>query len=245
MGALFLFQQSTGELMQIRFVILAGAVALSMITNSAKADTTTECNSAVNLILDQKDREYVNTGKMVLCDPETKEVLGKYEFVTGGYGRGSSPFGTYYLGNFRGTDDDPNGIGKRWMLSNIGPEPEHVEDGLVKDPGNSVNPKPHMRKEIELHRARSKGTAGCFGVVASKDAWSQFVDQMNVIRSKVGQVVFSLVGNPSGAETAVAGYAPLRRPYHAKSYHGRHKEYHHASRHRSQGSHHYRGRRHR
>ena len=90
--------------------VLCAATMMSACMCQAAAD------ESVAVKLNERDREYRNTGIIILRDPITGAFLGSYEFATGGFGRGSAPFGTYELGAFRGTDDDPRRIGKRWMI---------------------------------------------------------------------------------------------------------------------------------
>src|ERR671937_1256996 len=117
---------------------LCAATMMSACGNWAAADSF-----AVKL--NERDREYRNTGFIILRDPTTGVLLGSYEFATGGFGRGSAPFGTYELGAFRGTNDDPHRIGPRWMIKQLG----QVEDGEAYDPRVKG-----VRTALELHSAR-------------------------------------------------------------------------------------------
>src|SRR5262245_6453012 len=70
--------------------------------------------------LNESERGFRNTGTITLRDPVSDTVLGSYDFATGGFGRGSAPFGVYELGSFRGVNDDPRRLGPRWMIRQQG-----------------------------------------------------------------------------------------------------------------------------
>ena len=141
---------------------------------------------SITVTLNEQSRSYRNTGTISLRYGEG--VPTSYRFATGGFGRGSAPFGFYVIGAFRGLDDDPNNIGPRWMLR--GPK--------AKDDGDSYDPKlGDMRYYIELHRARrSSGTQGCLGVLTDADGWKDFMAKLNLIIAQGGPVAFILEGNP-------------------------------------------------
>ena len=138
--------------------------------------------------LNGQDREYRNTGFITLRDPTTRSLLGSYKFATGGFGRGSAPFGTYELGAFRGTNDDPYHIGPRWMIKQQG----QSEDGHAYDPRLK-----EIRTGLELHSAgRLSGSAGCIAVLGGPEVWEEFMHNLNHIINEVGQIAFTLAGDP-------------------------------------------------
>jgi hypothetical protein len=144
--------------------------------------------------LNERDRGYRNTGTITLRDPVSDTVLGSYDFATGGFGRGSAPFGVYEVGMFRDTNDDPHRIGPRWMIRQQG----QTDDGQAYDP--RVN---DVRTSLELHAAkRHPGTKGCIGVLGGERVWEEFVRNLAHIIDRVGQVVFTLAGNPAGLPAA-------------------------------------------
>src|SRR6516225_4812499 len=110
----------------MRYWVAAALCAATMMS----ACVSQAADESVAVKLNERDREYRNTGTIFLRDPITGALLGSYRFVTGGFGRGSAPFGTYELGAFRGTDDDPHHIGLRWMIKQQG----QSEDGHAYDP---------------------------------------------------------------------------------------------------------------
>jgi hypothetical protein len=144
--------------------------------------------------MNEQDREYRNTGFITLRDPKTRALLGSYKFATGGFDRGSAPFGIYELGAFRGTNDDPHHIGARWMIKQQG----QSEDGKAYDPRLKA-----IRTGLELHSAgRLRGSQGCIAVLGDPEVWEEFMYNLNHIINEVGQVAFTLVGNPDAAPSA-------------------------------------------
>lgn len=132
-------------------------------------------------------RNYKYAGKITLRDPFTDVLLGSYEFVSGGYGRGSTPFGTYIIGEF--IDDGR----PRWNVHAPGADDGEVWDDRVHD----------IRTEIQLHRIRTDaGTLGCLGVVADVDLWAKFVKQLRYIQAGSGPISFQ-VGTPTFRLAAV------------------------------------------
>jgi hypothetical protein len=163
------------------------AAMISASVNRAAAESFT-------IKLNEQDREYRNTGFITLRDPTTHSLLGSYKFVTGGFGRGSVPFGTYEIGAFRGTNDDPRHIGPRWMIKQQG----QSEDGHAYDPRLKG-----IRTGLELHSAgRLRGSQGCIAVFGGPEVWEEFMYNLNHIINEVGQVAFTLVGNPEPALAA-------------------------------------------
>lgn len=133
-------------------------------------------------------RAYKYSGTITLRDPITDAVLGAYEFVSGGYGRGSTPYGQYVVGEFI-NDGRP-----RWNVHAPGADDGEVWDGRVHD----------TRTKIQLHRIRTDaGTLGCIGVVADAALWRVFVRQLRYIEAWVGPVSFR-VGTPT-IRVATAG----------------------------------------
>ncbi len=163
------------------------------------ATMTSACSSpaaadSFAIKLNEQDREYRNTGTITLQDPITGALLGSYEFATGGFGRGSAPFGTYELGAFRGTNDDPRHIGARWMIKQLG----QSEDGQAYDPRAK-----DVRTALELHSAHHmSGTLGCIAVLGGPEVWEDFMRNLHHIIDEVGQIVFTLEGNPDATPPA-------------------------------------------
>jgi hypothetical protein len=144
--------------------------------------------------LNERERGYRNTGTITLRDPVSDTVLGSYDFATGGFGRGSAPFGIYELGSFRGAHDDPHRLGPRWMIRQEG----QTEDGQAYDPRVK-----DVRTSLELHAAkRHAGTQGCIGVLGGENVWQEFVRNLERIIDQVGKVVFTLAENPAGVPVA-------------------------------------------
>lgn len=131
-------------------------------------------------------RGYKNTGTIILRDPVYGFELGRYQWVSGGYGRGSIPFGTYEIGAFRDVDDDPLHIGPRWMLRQPGKDDGETYDARIHD----------TRTEIELHRAhvfgRDAGTLGCVGVLVDRAGWRDFMANLNRVLAQMGKVTFTI-----------------------------------------------------
>jgi hypothetical protein len=174
-------QSKLGELMRYWVAAVFYAAIMSASVNRATAESFA-------IKLNEQDREYRNTGTITLRDPITGALLGKYEFATGGFGRGSAPFGTYELGPFRDINDDPHRIGPRWMIKQHG----QSEDGHAYDPRLKG-----IRTGLELHSAgRLRGSQGCIAVLGGPKVWEEFMYNLNHIISEVGHVAFSLVGKP-------------------------------------------------
>jgi hypothetical protein len=147
--------------------------------------------------LNEQDREYRNTGTITLRHPATGEILGVYDFATGGFGRGGAPFGTYEIGAFRGANDDPHHIGPRWMIRQLG----QPDDGQAYDP--RLN---ETRTALELHAARHHaGSKGCIAVLGGLEIWQNFMRNLKHIIDEGKPVVFTLAANPDAP-------AATRRP---------------------------------
>jgi len=179
----------------MRYWIAAALCVATMISGSMSAASTE--NFAVQL--NERDREYRNTGTITLRDPTTGNTLGTYGFATGGFGRGSAPFGAYEVGAFRGTKDDPHHIGPRWMIRQLG----------QSDDGQAYDPRLHKtRTALELHAARHQGgSQGCIAVLGGPEVWEDFMRNLNYIISEAKRVVFRLGGNsdavPAASELAL------------------------------------------
>jgi hypothetical protein len=137
--------------------------------------------------LDQQARQYRVTGIIMLRDPFSNVILGVYHFVSGGFRRGSAPLGKYEIGAFRDVDDDPLGIGPRWMVRELG-----RDDGEVWDP--ELNDK---RTKIEIHGGhRMAGTQGCFGINEPGPVYEQFKSHLHYLIAWLGTVRFEVRENP-------------------------------------------------
>lgn len=176
----------------MRYWVAAAVCAATIACDLTRASAA----DAFLVQLNERDRGYRNTGTITLRDPVSDAVLGSYDFATGGFGRGSAPFGVYELGMFRDTNDDPHRIGPRWMIRQEG----QPEDGQAYDP--RVN---DVRTSLELHAAKRRpGTKGCIGVLGGERVWEDFIRNLTRIVDQVGRVVFTLAGNPEGAPAAAA-----------------------------------------
>jgi hypothetical protein len=172
---------------------VAAAVCAATIASCA---TPVAAADAFAVQLNERDRGYRNTGTITLRDPVSGAVLGSYDFATGGYGRGSAPFGIYELGMFRDADDDPHHIGPRWMLRQQG----QPEDGQAYDPRLE-----DIRTQLELHAAVHRaGTKGCIAVLGGQRVWQDFVRNLSQIISQLGRVVFTLTGNSAATPEQVS-----------------------------------------
>ena len=189
----------------MRYWIAAALCAATMMS----ACVSQAADGTVAVKLNERDREYRNTGTITLRDPITGALLGSYEFATGGFGRGSAPFGTYELGAFRGRNDDPHRIGPRWMIKQQG----QSEDGEAYDP--RVN---RVRTSLELHSARrTPGSQGCIAVLGGPEVWAEFMNNLHHIIDEIGQVVFTLEGNPEAAPpTPPDNRAPVTAGLHQR-----------------------------
>jgi hypothetical protein len=141
---------------------------------------------AFEVIVYQLGNLYRNTGLITLRDPVSDEVLGTYQFVSGGFGRGSAPFGHYEIGRFR----RDSWIGPRWELRQRG-----LRDGEAWDSRIGS-----MRTEIQLHTMHGfghiHGTLGCIGVLGGPKVWAEFRKHLNYIIGLVGVVQFDLRALP-------------------------------------------------
>src|SRR5262245_7341500 len=174
----------------MRYWVAAALWAATIASDSTHASAA----DAFAVQLNDQDRGSRNTGTITLRDPASDAVLGSYDFATGGFGRGSATFGVYELGAFREINDDPHRIGPRWLIRTQG----QTEDGQACAPRVK-----DVRTSLELHAAkRHPGTKGCLGVLGGERVWEEFVRNLAHIIDQVGQVVFTLAGNPEGAAVA-------------------------------------------
>ena len=164
--------------------LVAGMLCVATMISTSMTAASRE-NFAIQL--NERDREYRNTGMITLRDPTTGDILGIYGFATGGFGRGSAPFGTYEIGAFRGTKDDPHHIGPRWMIRQLG----------QSDDGQAYDPRLHKtRTALELHAAGyHAGSKGCIAVLGGPEVWQDFMRNLNHIINEGERVMFTLAGN--------------------------------------------------
>jgi len=186
---------------------LCAATIACILVSAATADTFV-------VQLNERDRQYRNTGVIILRDPMSETVLGTYEFATGGHGRGSAPFGLYEIGAFRGVNDDPHHIGSRWMIRQLGqPEDGQAYDPRLKD----------TRTQLELHAAKRRaGTYGCIAVLGGQSVWNDFMRNLGQILNQVGRVAFVLTGNPQAAPATAESVSFSAAPAHAPRKRGLH-----------------------
>lgn len=138
------------------------------------------CQAApLEITVHEQARQFRNTCTITLREPVTDRELGRYECVSGGFGRGSAPFAHYQIGEF--IDD---GHGKRWSIHESGREDGEVWDPRIGD----------MRTEIQLHAMRGNGytdgTLGCLGVYGGPGVWARFVGQMQYLIAWYGVIEF-------------------------------------------------------
>jgi hypothetical protein len=184
---------------------VAAALCVATIIFACLVDASAE-NFAVQL--NERDREYRNTGTITLRDPMTGGVLGVYEFATGGFGRGSAPFGTYEIGAFRSAADDPHRLGPRWMIRQLG----QSDDGEAYDPRLNKT-----RTALELHAARRHaGSQGCIAVLGGPGVWQSFMSNLSYIINGGKPVLFTLTGK-SDAQHAASEPARSERMSHRRS----------------------------
>ncbi len=136
---------------------------------------------------------YRITGTITLREPVTDRLLGTYEFVTGGFGRGSAPFGKYVIDAFR----DDGWIGPRWEIHTPGFHPRRgfsAFDRRIRK----------VRTWLQLHsmHGMNKGTFGCIGVFGGEKVWAEFIGHIRFLQSWVGQISFDF--EPVGSATLAA-----------------------------------------
>ena len=103
-----------------------------------------------------------------------------YEFVNGGRGRGSIPFGTYKVGGFATADER-----SRAGLLNLG------DTFSLNDVHDPMAPGPD-RSELLIHSAE-RGTAGCIGIRGGPEKFAQFTADMKA--AGVKQIVLGPQGS--------------------------------------------------
>lgn len=180
--------------MMLRTLFVAGIIVWSFAAHAAPLEIT----------LHQREQGYFNSGTITLRDPFTNSVLGRYEFLTGGCGRGAAPFGTYEVGEYQGPDDDPLHIGPRWLIRHKG-----MADGEAQDPRYTIR-----RTELELHslhEGRWRCTLGCMGIDGGRAVYEQFMEHLRYLLWTVDHLEFTLAGNPDAPVTeTVVALAPER-----------------------------------
>lgn len=113
------------------------------------------------------------TGKLFLKDLDGK-VLGKYDFVNGGAGRGSIPFGRYVVSNYMtATQRVKKNRSQAGALR--GKDTFDLND--VYDPVFGAD-----RTGLLIHQA-ANATEGCIGIQGN---WSDFVQKMKFLMAKNG-----------------------------------------------------------
>lgn len=113
------------------------------------------------------------TGKLFLKDTDGK-ILGKYDFVNGGAGRGSIPFGTYVVSNYM-TASQRAKANRSQAGSLKGKDTFDLND--VYDPVFGAD-----RTGLLIHPA-TNATEGCLGIQGN---WQDFVQKMNYLMAKNG-----------------------------------------------------------
>ena len=113
------------------------------------------------------------TGKLFLKDLDGK-VLGKYDFVNGGAGRGSIPFGTYVVSNYM-TASQRVKANRSQAGSLRGKDTFDLND--VYDPVFGAE-----RTGLLVHQA-ANATEGCIGIQGN---WQDFTQKMKYLMAKNG-----------------------------------------------------------
>jgi hypothetical protein len=144
--------------------------------------------NVVEATMNEVERQYKNTGKINLKDPETGEILGKYSFVTGGGGKGSIPNTNMQLNQYWPNDDS---LGHRWTLSENGNKTDSAQDPGI--PGVSG---PSERSEFRIHQAHGAGTLGCVGILGGDKVYADFEKNLLYVQSKTKGPVTLRVGTP-------------------------------------------------
>lgn len=140
-------------------------------------------SAPIEIVARETHRQHKLTGTITLREPITNRVLGVYEFVSGGFGRGSAPWGKYEIGAFR----DDGWIGPRWEVHQIGVDPRDGDSAW--DPRVGA-----MRTWIQIHTMHGfghlRGTLGCFGVYGGPEVWAKFQGQMRFLLAWFGVLQF-------------------------------------------------------
>jgi len=168
---------------RIFWLVIAAMWAIAALCFIAALSEDADAQPVEVFVREQANLER-NTGWIVLRDPLTDDVLGTYEFVSGGFGRGSAPFGEYEIGAYR----DDGWIGGRWEIHQVGVEPGD-EGRSAFDPRIGA-----MRTWLQIHTmhgfGHTDGTLGCIGVRGGADVWAEFQFFMNYIVRFFGPVKF-------------------------------------------------------
>jgi len=168
----------------MKLLIALALIVLAIIPSRAQDWLSTDDAPPPFVVkLNESSRQFRNTGTITLRHPIYGFVLGTYQFVTGGFGRGSAPFGVYEIGNFR----NDGWIGPRWELHRPGFHPRRgfsAFDRRIRK----------MRTWLQLHsmHGMNKGTFGCIGVFGGRRVWSDFVAHVRLILGLIGHVQFIL-----------------------------------------------------
>lgn len=106
-----------------------------------------------------------------------------YHFINGGGGRGSIPFGSYSVSNFRSAEQRAS-----QGLIHLG---DTFDLNDVRDPLAGGT-----RTALRIHAAHGQGTLGCIGILGGPDKFEQFAKDMKAAG------VTKLVLGPQGMQTA-------------------------------------------
>jgi hypothetical protein len=118
-----------------------------------------------------------------------------YEFINGGGGRGSIPFGSYNIGQFRTAAQR-----KAQGLVDLG---DTFDLSDVNDPLAPEGP----RTALRIHKARRGGTAGCIGIIGDDETFRRFSEDVkaagsvSVVLTPPGGVPQAVSGTPAQAST--------------------------------------------
>lgn len=145
----------------------------------------------LEMVARQTKNEHKITGKITVRDPVTDQVIGVYEFVSGGHKRGAAPFGPYEIGKF---------LGDKWLFHHPDAPDGEVWDERWRD----------MRFAMQIHaNGQLDWTEGCIGVLGDQQTWNRFMMQLHMLIASVGVLKFEL--KPTDRENLPISTISLQR----------------------------------
>lgn len=133
------------------------------------------------------------TGTLNLTNSQG-QVVGTYQFVNGGAGRGNIPFGSYTVSNYQTAQTRARlGRSQRGILAGADTfDLNNVYDPAIGD----------TRSGLLIHRARN-ATEGCIGIQGGDAAWSDFRDKMKrLLDENGGKYTLTLGPDPNAKQQA-------------------------------------------
>jgi len=133
-------------------------------------------------ITNERGQQQVNTGTIVLNDPQTGQRLGSYPFRVGSRtdpAHGGIPFGDYEVGKQIRTGGY---LGPRFDLSD------------KYDPQRG-----RVRSELRIHPEKF-GSAGCIGIIGDDKVYADFMKNMMIIQGKTGGKVILRLNTPEAQQ---------------------------------------------